>query len=302
MKEYKIAYVILVHKLPAQARRVVERLSGYESKFWIHVDTHSDIKLFEKEFSLLPNVAFIKKRYHTRWGHFDFVRAYLQSIREIKYTGYKYDHLIFLSGQDYPLVSRQTLINFLAQNRSKSFVHFTKMNRTEHDHLWERLEKYHLFLPYNQGLKYPYQSEQPLKRITDFVFKSTGLFTLPRRVPLNMEPYFGSNWVRLTPKAADFVLSIIENNPKIQEFFNHMLLSDEHFFQTLLLNATEEERGEIVNHNFTFTHWKRPSEWYSVPLGMRDLELLKNSGDFFARKFDETYDRTILNWFDKNSL
>lgn len=297
--DYTVTYLIVAHKYPRQLRRLVEKLSSPESNFWIQIDSHTDITPFLKELAGLPQVNFVTQRVHPRWGHYNFVRSFLLGIEEIHSQGHSYDHLVFLSGQDYPLVSTATLIDFLSSHRDQSFVHFTPMQEEEHAHLWDRIAKYHLYLPNNKAIIYPYEKSGFSKQILNKALHLTGKFPLPRVLPHQMKPYFGSNWVRLQPKAVAYLLAFVQRTPEIETFFKYTLLSDEHFFQTILLNATDAERGKITNTNFTFSHWKRPAELYSTPLNKSDWENLLASGDLLARKFDESSDPEILDWLDR---
>ena len=105
--------------------------------------------------------------------------------------------------------------------------------------------------------------------------------------------------MRFSWKAVQYLLKVIEEEPAYVDYFRSTLLAEEHFFHSILLNASEKDRGKIVNTNFTFCHWKRAPELYPVPLRMADLEDLLSSGDLLARKFDETFDAEIMDYLDK---
>ncbi len=300
MRSYRVSYLIIAHKLPTQVRRLVERLSTPESTFWIHVDRKADQSAFEKELAQFPNLHFVSQRVHPRWGHYDFVRSFLLSLEEIQKSGKPYDHLVFLSGQDYPLVSTRQLMEFMARHQQQSFIHHVPLRVDETPHLWERLQKYHVHIPGNKAIIYPYENAQFTKRIINTLFRFSGQFPLPRVLPGQMKPFFGSNWIRITPQAVAYVLNFIRQNPAIDTYFKYTHLPDEHFFQTIFMNASDQERGKVINSNFTFSHWKRPAELYTTPLNRSDLDSLISSGDLFARKFDQTYDVTILDWLDKH--
>jgi hypothetical protein len=298
-QSYKVAYLLLVHKLPKQVRRLIERLQFEGSAFWIHVDAKADAAHFVKELLGLENVYFIKNRFNGDWGWFPFVQANIEGIKAIDDSGYGYDHLIILSGQDYLLCNNADLINFLHNHRESSFVQHVPVTSELNPHVSDRVTKYHVKLPLKKKIVYPYSSKALSKRLINEVLNISGKYPLPRIIPGDRQLYFGSNWMRFTKKAVRFLIERINAEPDYTAYFKSTCLAEEHFFHTLLLNANEEERGPIINNNFTFCHWKRASELYPVPLNMSDIDNLLQSGDLLARKFDCDFETEILDFLDR---
>jgi hypothetical protein len=298
-EDYKVAYLLMVHKYPKQVRRLIERLRFPGGEFWVQVDAKSDLESFRRELSGIPAVHFVEKRCNGDWGWFPFVQANIEGIKAIATSGYEFDHLVILSGQDYLLCRNQDLIFLLSENRESSFVPHSRVTDQANAHLQERVSKYHMPLPGKKKIVYPYTVDQIGKRTINYILRLSNKYPLPRTIPGNRAFYFGSNWLRFSQKAVRFILHELAVEPAYIEFFRSAFLSEEHFFHTLLLNATEEDRGPIINSNFTFCHWKRAPELYPVPLGMVDLDLILNSGDLIARKFDENFDSEILDYLDR---
>jgi hypothetical protein len=299
---YRIAYLLMVHKLPVQLRRLIERLSFTGAAFWIHVDAKSNIEIFSKELAGLSNVHFLKERYRGDWGWFPFVEANIAGIHAIAESQFEYDHLCILSGQDYLLCANNSLITKLRDNKLVSFVQSTKIYATDvaHRGIADRVTKYHIKLNGNKKIVYPYTENTVTKRMINWIVGSMDKYPLPRIIPGDRELYFGSNWLRLSKSAVTYIRKCLREEPNYTNYFRSTFLSEEHFFHTLLLNATEEERGPITNSNFTFCHWKRVPELYKIPLGMSDLDSLLRSNDLLGRKFDQTHDCRILDFLDKN--
>jgi hypothetical protein len=296
--DYKVAYLLMVHKSPCLVRRLIERLQFNGSAFWVQVDANADIAEFTRELSGLKDVSFVKNRCKGDWGWFPFVQANIEGIRAIQESGYQYHHLVILSGQDYLLCNNNDLIQKLADNKTTSFIHYAKISGDNNPHLTERVSKFHIKLPRKKKIVYPYKSDKLSKKLINKVISLSGAYPLPRIIPGDRDLYFGSNWLRLSKKAVDYTLQIIDNEPEYVNFFRSTLLAEEHFFHTILLNADESDRGAIINSNFTFCHWKRAPELYPVPLGMSDLDHLLTSGDLLARKFDNTVSSEILDYLD----
>lgn len=295
--DYRVAYLILAHRNPQQVARLVGRLQHPQARVWVHVDRKADEVPFRQALAPL-GVAFVRPRHDIRWGRFSLVEATLVGFRAIQASGFRYDHLVVLSGQDYPLVPPETLLGYLARHRTQSFVPHARLGPDNNPHLLPRLTKYHLWLPQNRAIVYPYDSASGLKKGLNHVLRWSGRYPLPRPVPQGYALYFGSNWVRLRPEAVNWVLAQAREYPEIDAYFRQTYVPDEHYFQTLLLNATEAERGPIANTNLTFSHWHRPADRYHQPLGLADRDQLLGSGCLFARKFDEQHDSRVLDWLD----
>jgi hypothetical protein len=78
-------------------------------------------------------------------------------------------------------------------------------------------------------------------------------------------------------------------------FFKHVWIPDELFFQTIVMNSPL--RDTIVNDDLRYVDWTRPTA--PAILGRQDFDTLRNSGKLFARKFDTTVDREILDLLDQ---
>ena len=298
-QRHRIAYFFLAHRFPKYLRKLIERLTAPNVTFWVHIDTKSDEAEFVKELAGLP-VTFIGERHYCRWGYFGFVKANLAGIRQIVRSGQPFDHLVILSGQDYPLMGNEDIRNQLRAKPESSFIHYVPLYKTN-PHLADRYEKYHLFLPNNKAVIYPYDSPGVLKRLVNNGLRLSGQFPLPRKVPFNYELYFGSNWIRLSYKAARYIVNFTELNKEMERFFSTTLNSDEVFFQTILVNAPEAERGLLENNNLLFCHWHRSPDLYPSALTMADKDSLLSSQRLFARKFDPVQSAELLDWLDRNT-
>jgi hypothetical protein len=77
-------------------------------------------------------------------------------------------------------------------------------------------------------------------------------------------------------------------------FFRHVLIPDELFFQTIVMNSPL--RDSVENENLRYLDWSR--EPAPAVLLESDLPALVSSHKLFARKFDERIDSTILDLLD----
>ena len=290
LKHYKLIYLIIYHKDKDQLRQLISQLLDKNVLIYIHVDLKVDIRDLDDLKTQFP-IWFVNNRVNVRWGSFSVIQSNLNGIKQILLDKTSFDHLVILSGQDFPLVSNQEITDHFAKYDETSFVHH--MNFLDNcNHLLDRVSKYHFFLPKNKLIVYPYSGNNRLKTLINIFLAYLKPLKLPRDISEHKTLYFGSNWVKLSYKATNFINHYCSSNSLT--FFKQSFIPDEIFYQTILLNATETERGKIINENLTFTHWDRPDELYPKPLDLDDLPRLKDSKKLFARKYDSVLSKELL--------
>jgi hypothetical protein len=107
-------------------------------------------------------------------------------------------------------------------------------------------------------------------------------------------PYIGNQWMILTRAFCEFITQSPEVEP-FKEFYKNTLISDEGFFQTVIMNTSYTSR--LINDDLRSIDWIPMGEIKLRPRDytIHDSHKLKTSNNLFARKFDETIDSEILN-------
>ena len=129
----KIAFLISAYKDPAQLRNLIDALKGDGSYFFIHIDKKVDINLFKAvipEFKLdNQSLLYTQIRYYVYWGGWNQVRYQKELLRSCFELDIDFDRIVLITGQDFPLVSREKLFekyisNFDGKNylRIKDFI------------------------------------------------------------------------------------------------------------------------------------------------------------------------------------
>ncbi len=279
--DIKISYVILVHKNPIQLKKLVLSLQSENSFFVIHVDKKVGIKQFEQELANISKV-FFAPQIESKWGN---VLGAVLSAFKFAIERIDPDYLYLLSGQDYPIKTTREIIDYLGKNRDKTFMSFTALPISS----WKgggthRFKRYHLFVSRNRYLR----------RIENIMN-----FFLPRRkIPLNYKAYGGELWFGCPRSVAEYLVNFSNNNVVFLNFFKHVYLADELFFQTVLLNSNDDIKGNIINKNLTYVDWSKPYGPYPATFTVHDLESLKKTPELFARKFDLNIDSAIFQKID----
>lgn len=289
-RPFKLIYLIIYHRDKDHLIQLISQIQHEDVLIYIHVDKKVDINSLGDLVTQYP-IRFVKNRITVRWGSFSIIQSNLNGIKEILQENIHFDHLIILSGQDFPLVENQKILDHFSNFPNTSFVHHVNFFDSC-QHIMDRISKYHFFLPKNKMIVYPYSGKNIFKIWINQILEKSNLLKYPKNIVDFKTIYFGSNWVRLSYKAAKYIQFYSSSNSL--RYFKQTLNSDEIFYQTILLHASEDERGLIINENLTFTHWDRPAELYPSPLNLADLNRLTLSGKLFARKFDSTISKELL--------
>ena len=278
MKRMRLVYVISAYKRPEQLARLVRRLhTGPDTRFVVHVDRKTDDAVHREMQERLRDfdVAFVA-RHACHWGGFGHVRASLKGLREIRARGWDPDHVILLSGQDYPIKSNEHIRTFLERGEDRSFfLHFPLPTESWTKGGFDRIRRWH----------WRYR-------------RLHVSLPLGRELPDDLAPWGGSAYWILSRSAVHAVSDFVEANPDYVRFFRHVDIPDELFFQTILLNGTEAER--CANVRLHYTEWSRTPA--PAILTTEDYPHLADSSCLFARKFDPLVDAEILDLIDERLL
>lgn len=275
----RLAHLILAHRGPEQADRLIKKLWHEDTDFYIHVDLKSDIKDF-LPLGQIQNVFFIKERVAVYWGSYSLVKATVNGIKQILHSLRKYSYINLMSAQDYPLQSPPNIHLFFKEHPGKAFMHCLSVN-DEWQEAIPRLARYHL-------TNYRFIGRYTVEKILNKILPT-------RKIPLSLIPVGRSQWFTITPVHAEYIVNFLKEHKKVERFFKLTWAPDEIIFQTILCNSAYKK--DIVNDNLVYTDW---SEGRASPkaLTMNDAEALMNSGKLFARKFVMP-DNGILAYIDK---
>ena len=301
-KPLRIAYLIMVHKNPAQLGRLLNRLAYPNTVCYVHVDAKANLKAFQAAVSSpsAGEVVWLTRRKSVSWGDFSLSIAYLAGFEEILETTTEPDFIITISGQDYPIATNEVLHSWLTEHREQTILDHLEIT-DEYPDIRDRVERYFLSTIPHRTIVYPFPEPAKLKkRVFNTALKISSLFKLPRHVPMGHQLYFGTNWFQLKPLTARYLIDFCRANPDYVKFFQTTYVPEEIFFQTILLNAPDPIRQTVYNQRLTFMQWDRAPGSYVIPISAGELPAMLASGKFFARKFDPQYDSDVLDRLDQH--
>ncbi|MDD2870867.1 MAG: beta-1,6-N-acetylglucosaminyltransferase [Candidatus Gracilibacteria bacterium] len=272
-RQINIAYLILVHRLPKQFKRMFKSLYVPNNYYLIHIDKkadqkiHSEIKEFIKDFQN----TYILESESIVWGGYSMVQVELNGIKKLLEISAKWDFFINLSGQDFPMKSQKEITNYLSKNINNSYLKIAEQ-LLERPETMNRIENY--FIDNGDNVS------QIISKKRDYME--------------NVIPYIGGQWMILTRKCCEFIINNIETK-KFEKFYTNTLIADESFFQTLLMNSSFS--GKIINDDKRSIIWVAEGDIKLRPktFNNTDIDFLSINGNLFARKFDDNIDSDIIN-------
>lgn len=281
----KIAYVILAHRYPEQLARLVRVLSSPENSFFVHIDKRSQECYIQANqlLSDVPNVHFVE-RHPCHWGHPNLVKATLSGLEGIIDSRTEFDYAVLLSGQDYPIKSREAIANFFEQHDGNQFMSYYAVEA---------------FNPWTD-MPFPWNCKTRIEYWHGMVRSRMFHIPIRRQLPYGYVPYVGYQWWAFSREAVEYILGFIRNHPTFLKFFNHVFIPDEFFFQCLLLNSPL--RHTVINNDLRFIDWDNPNPDVPATLNTSYFEQLRSSNHLFARKFDANRDSEILDLIDQQLL
>lgn len=294
----KIAYIILAYNKPAQLGRLIKKLNHKDCAFFLHIDKKSKFEDFKNELENLPvdTELTLLPRTKVYWGAFGMVQATLSGLNLIV-NEHKFQRIILLSGQDYPIKSNVYINEFFESNENNYIPYFSLPSEEWDLGGMKRIQNYHFRF---MGRRFTSPPLSPPVHLHSKIFYNLLKlrFKNPRMFPKGLKPFGGFSWWRITDTAAKEILNFLENRPDFIKFFNYTHCADEMFFQTILLNTKNGSIiNSVVNSDVSFIKWTR-GEPHPHILKSSDFEEIQRSDALFARKFDSLVDSKIFDLID----
>lgn len=275
----KQAFLMMAHKNEEQTKRLIEWIADENHQVYVHIDQKSE-EMFvslSQYFNENPHVFFVKQRISIHWGGYSQVLAMVALLKQTRGKTYDFYHLI--SGQDLFIKSKEEVTRFLQQYVGHQFLEVRK-----NQDYW-RVKGYYLLTDCK------YNRARPLAKVNAF------LSSLYKRFPMRpnlkgFTVYKGANWFTLSGDCVTYVLDYLQQHPEFIRQFKHTICADEHFIQTLILNSPFKE--SVINRTLREIQWDGGANPKTYT--MSDADLLLDSPELFARKFDSDVDSEIIDW------
>ena len=283
----RLAILLQCHKNAEQINMLLSALKHECIDIFVHLDRKSPIA---NEINRRDGVYFLpdRKRVSVEWSMFSQVEATLNMLKYAMETK-EYDYYCLISGQDFPLVKSDLIVDFLKKNEGTNFINLRQSlnnNAGRKNYLDKRCDIYYPEWMLKKGF-----FRRALKRVwvaaTGGYNKTFKLFM--RKNTTQVEFYFGSQWWCIYKSFAKYACEYINEHRQYKTFFINTNCSDEIFFQTLFMNSPYRDKRQDYLHYIDWSEGKNSPK----TLTTSDFEMIKSSGRLFARKFDISIDRII---------
>ncbi len=283
----RIAYFITAHKYPTQVGRLVSRIRTNEDSCTIsvfNVRTEADKAAWAV---MAPQSSDFVRRLRISskniWGSFDQVAENLDAMAFALNLGF--DFYVNLSAQCYPLWPPHH-IKAVLESSGKSHIEVKTYDLNETGEIVDKT-------PRTLGaVSHWHTSSMTVHRFTDWwlhplwIDNRRVILRVPgirRRLPLGLQPGFGSGWFCLTRAHVEAILQFVSLHPEVLRFFRHTGIPIENFFNTLVWSLADHE--SISNGNMRFESWTDEASQIP-PISAADVPTVLASDALWARKFD----------------
>lgn len=289
-----LAFLILAHKNPVQVARLFHAIYHPGDTFVLHFDRRADDSLHDlgrQTTRRHANVHLLPAR-EIFWGGPDMAEVQIEAMRVALHAGSGWTHFINLTGQDFPLKSREEIIARLDAAPGRS--HLSWFDPLQSPALWrnarERMTRYHLAWPWLHHLLALPGFGRRMRSVFGWQNQLPHLPGYQRRWPNFFHYYGGANHVILARAA---VRHLVESPAarRIRRWLHAAGHSDEILFQSVLLNS--RLASTLVNETLREIDFP-PHSPHPRVFTSADLPRLLASPALFARKFDLETDAGIV--------
>lgn len=321
-KMSRIVYLIQAHHEPDLCIRLIERLQGPNAAFFIHWDQKSESEAAKViQYASSQNNVHLFSEFKMYWMGYSLVGATILLMQKAIESGFDFKYAVLLSGQDYPIKSKENIHGFFDQH-SRDFISFNRLDRLGNKYL-RKIESHH-FLENSLWNPKSTTKNKWLHKLYFGGYYGRLIKYLPKRKMYNgWTAYFGSQWFAFTQNTVSHILDYLAHNPQYVSFMKTVEAPDEIFFQTLLGNtALRGNISEIEDHDafvqenpepkpylyhwgsLHFMDWESPDRAKPALLDSRDFNSLKHSNLLFCRKvtLKEQSATQLLDTLDKEIL
>lgn len=281
----KVAHFVIAHKAPLQLLRLVRRLQSPGHLAIVHVDQKSDGPEWDRARDELRDIgALLASPRSCNWGDYTFVDITLSCLDKLAETGRSCDFVNQISGQDYLIRPLPELEQHLSQ------------------HVGECLMQFHPF-PYPDWTLGGYDRlptwRNPFSKARKPLIPLRFARRFHKRIPFGHKPFAGSAWWCIPFPAAQYLHQFLRDHPRYADYWKRAWIPDEMVVHTVLGNSPFKPRSGV---NYLHHIQWSPGKPNPDLLTHADLDNIKASGRFFARKFDEEQHPGLLDRIDAELL
>ncbi|XP_054630990.1 beta-1,3-galactosyl-O-glycosyl-glycoprotein beta-1,6-N-acetylglucosaminyltransferase 4-like [Dunckerocampus dactyliophorus] len=299
---FPLAYSLVVHKNAPMVERILHAIYAPQNIYCLHYDqksTRAFIAAMKNLAQCLPNVFIASKLESVEYAHISRLHADLNCLFDLLRSQVKWEYVINLCGQDFPLKSNAELVGELRQLKGRNMLESSQPSEVKKQRFSFKHELRNVPYEYRRiPVKTTVAKDAPPHAIMMF----TG------------SAYFVLSW--------DFV-NYISSNQVVKDFLAwsaDTYSPDEHFWATLVrlpgvpghISRSEPDvsdlksKTRLVKWNYlegalyppcTGTHMRSVCIY-----GTAELHWLLSDGHWFANKFDPKVDPILIQCLEEKLM
>ena len=288
----KLAFLLTLYDNPEQANLFIKQLLKYPySYIFIHIDAKAlairDSILMDERVNIMPESVWVK------WGDFSQIKSVLALMQYAKSKG-DFAYYSLHSGNDLLVRPIEELVEYLRNDNDYAYIDCCKLP-AKHWQYGGGLGRIALYWP--AVFRKKYTGKSLMRYIRSIYGRLYGAGVLRgRALPKGMDFYGGSDWFTLSGDCVRDILKYTEEHEDFLRLFKASLIGSEIYFATII--QQNAQAGKNSNNNLRYIDWGNiDSNAPGSPgiLRLKDYDAIKQSGCFFARKFDIRIDKDIVN-------
>jgi hypothetical protein len=241
-------------------------------------------------------------------GDFTIVDGYLAALRWLRHHKVDYTWITNLSGQDYPVASLADFAAELDAAPHDGFLHHSAELALSRPDGYDRYYFQYTKLKERLGV-----AERALLRVPRVALER---FSAPYRIntsyglmvgrrarpaPFNADfrCYAGSYWHTIRRRCAEHLLDFVDTEPELVAYLQRVLVPDECFFQTALVN---HPGFRFVNDNRRYFDMRGARHGHPKAMTEQDMPKFLGKSYVFARKFEWPNGTALLDRLDRYAL
>jgi hypothetical protein len=298
---YSMKKVILcfAHKCPEQVNLLIQQLlhdTNGDTDIYLHIDKNNES--MKGQIVESTNVIFIEHNIPIQWGNDSMVNALLASFAEISTRNKQYDYFLICTGQD--LLVKAGLDEFLMKNSGKIYLDTRVREPFQRQML---THSFPAFMCAHLGGK-----SNPKRIIRGAYVRLIKAGLIPQRKVRfdidNIVFYYSYNWSAMPYEVFLYIVHFLNINPGFMDLYHNTYLPEDGFLGTILMNSPFKDNVVFDDDgkSHTLTYWSELVLSHMKTITGDDIKSIEKSGCFFARKFDISTDRDVIDYYVQKIL
>lgn len=261
--------------------------------FYIHLDKKAS--WMRDEIIKDDRINFIENAVSVTWGDDSIMQALFSSINQIYYSEQHFDTFIITTGQD--LIVNKKLPDFIQNNLDKIFLDMVPDSSNIYKN---RVSSYFPRFLCQDMSKYPRYYPRRIALGLYYRLVKNGLGIKKRKVMdfSNIKFYYSFNWSVIPYCVFEYMVNLINDNKYLRETYSNTFLPEDAFLGTIIMNSEFRDKVQWLNDDKSYTLTYHSSIYYHPKvLTITDINDIEKSGLFFARKFDSSVDKNVIDYY-----